>query len=611
MSSSSSRVHLAHPGEYLPAAASNQAYYTQQSKLSAIDRFDDAFTDKAGGWARWRRTNGGTADSGVTASPPPSESLTCAQCDRRLLLLTQLYIPPQVQPHYDDATPARKSSLLPRTLFVFGCNRGACSMTHVTSGSFRLLRMTHTSEVEAEEEPAADGAATKNDANKSDDNEIAAYGSAVTSNAPSSSSAAAAAIPSSTSSVVAASSSTVTAAPVPTSASVDTDSDDEWGAKATWSSDEDESTKTKTKKGKKKTKDQSSSSGALFGGSDSDGEADDDDDDAALSALLARQSLNASNAAAAKEAKLAREKAKAERKAAAEEARAELRAKALEARRKAEAEEAESTPSSSATAASAAPSPATPAPTPAPACFRPFYLTWSSEPADGTSNNGSGSSMSRELRLLQEYQQRMKEEGEGEEGDMEALELINHALTRIRAGAGTGATSSSISEEEEDDEDEDSEDDAASRARRRDICTQSFLDRLSWAPTQCVRYYGVHSEETLDVLKNGVMYSTSKEREVAMSLMKGQSRSGSQRGATNSSSSSSASLPAELRCERCGSRRRLEAQIMPNLLTEMNVESFDPSDPGMDWTTLDLYTCEKSCHPGSYVVEHVHVQPPL
>ena len=80
-------------------------------------------------------------------------------------------------------------------------------------------------------------------------------------------------------------------------------------------------------------------------------------------------------------------------------------------------------------------------------------------------------------------------------------------------------------------------------------------------------------------------------------------------------------------CERCGGRRAFEFQVMPQLLHYLGVDSqaVFPSKPGegfrlgaMDWGTLAVYTCVKSCGSGGegggegrYVEEFVWRQKPM
>jgi len=57
--------------------------------------------------------------------------------------------------------------------------------------------------------------------------------------------------------------------------------------------------------------------------------------------------------------------------------------------------------------------------------------------------------------------------------------------------------------------------------------------------------------------------------------------------------SSSKNLPEVDKCE-CGSERRFEFQIMPHILTYMNVDT-SVNENTIDWATIDVYTCKKNC----------------
>jgi pre-rRNA-processing protein TSR4 len=46
-------------------------------------------------------------------------------------------------------------------------------------------------------------------------------------------------------------------------------------------------------------------------------------------------------------------------------------------------------------------------------------------------------------------------------------------------------------------------------------------------------------------------------------------------------------------CERCGSERTFEFQIMPQLLNYLKLNELDPDS--LDFGTLIVYTCSKSC----------------
>ena len=65
------------------------------------------------------------------------------------------------------------------------------------------------------------------------------------------------------------------------------------------------------------------------------------------------------------------------------------------------------------------------------------------------------------------------------------------------------------------------------------------------------------------------------------------------------------------KCENCGSQRRFEFQIMPNLLNKIQLSKNDH----MDWGTLLVFTCSMNCiknHPTNvldfYQPEYIHNQ---
>lgn len=68
-------------------------------------------------------------------------------------------------------------------------------------------------------------------------------------------------------------------------------------------------------------------------------------------------------------------------------------------------------------------------------------------------------------------------------------------------------------------------------------------------------------------------------------------------------------------CQQCGSERRFEFQVMPQLINHLGVESDNPLAP--DWGMLAVYSCGASCSSGrrddddgnAYVEEFVWVQP--
>ncbi|KAL3160090.1 hypothetical protein ABBQ32_010870 [Trebouxia sp. C0010 RCD-2024] len=67
-------------------------------------------------------------------------------------------------------------------------------------------------------------------------------------------------------------------------------------------------------------------------------------------------------------------------------------------------------------------------------------------------------------------------------------------------------------------------------------------------------------------------------------------------------------------CQYCGSARRFEFQVLPQLLHYMDVDAEDPEGP--DWGCIAVYSCPNSCTPigkddqSSYVEEFAWVQPP-
>lgn len=75
-------------------------------------------------------------------------------------------------------------------------------------------------------------------------------------------------------------------------------------------------------------------------------------------------------------------------------------------------------------------------------------------------------------------------------------------------------------------------------------------------------------------------------------------------------------------CDRCGARRVFEFQVMPQILSFLEVE--DEDEDAMDWGTLVVFTCENSCPryvqgddadadhaTPTYLEEYVWFQPPL
>lgn len=71
--------------------------------------------------------------------------------------------------------------------------------------------------------------------------------------------------------------------------------------------------------------------------------------------------------------------------------------------------------------------------------------------------------------------------------------------------------------------------------------------------------------------------------------------------------------PAPPPCPRCGASRRFEFQVMPQLLSYLEQNDEDPG--ALDWATIAVYTCSKSCSiaggDDAYAEEHVWLQPPI
>jgi len=59
-------------------------------------------------------------------------------------------------------------------------------------------------------------------------------------------------------------------------------------------------------------------------------------------------------------------------------------------------------------------------------------------------------------------------------------------------------------------------------------------------------------------------------------------------------------------CQLCGANRTFEMQVMPQLLSKLGL-GLDPTEGGVDWGSLYIYTCSKSCHIIGYVEEEVQL----
>jgi len=58
-------------------------------------------------------------------------------------------------------------------------------------------------------------------------------------------------------------------------------------------------------------------------------------------------------------------------------------------------------------------------------------------------------------------------------------------------------------------------------------------------------------------------------------------------------------------CKLCGAPRTFEFQVMPQLLSELKL-GLD-ADDGLDWGSLYVFTCDKSCETNGYAFEHVQL----
>ena len=540
---------LAYPGEYLEGAAGSE----------------DAYTDKVGGSAVWPAA----ADLYRPAAPPVP--VLCGVCGGPTMLMTQLYL------------PATKRVRTPSIVWVHACNKAACGLDPNNQRWVRATRLRIGPE--EEQSDAANAAAALSTA-------AAKPASATSGCAPSAAAAptAAAAPP--------AASSAAPAAKVPSSPT------DEWGVKKgglAWSSSDDDdeaapataasATKSKPKPKATKSKPTTSAAGLDFTlGASDDAESD---DDAALNALLAQQSLADTAAKTRKLEASAKASAKAEKQERKMEERRQaaeaLREAALAARAAAEEHDAAAASSDAAAdASSVAPvsSSSLAAATSrviaaATTVFAPFYLAWTAEPP------ASALELSREMRLLREYERRMEEEGAEEE-----LAAIGSAS----AAAGSGVTASGKGPSSESEGEEDEADNEITREKREDE-SQTFFDLIARNAEQCVRYY----EPT----------ATAAAAAAASASSSSSAASSSSSCVLASTKLQSSLLSTPRRCSCCGSPLVVELQLLPRLLYELHVERVSSRDPGMDWTCIDVFSCVGQCTKNRYVEEEINVQPPL
>jgi pre-rRNA-processing protein TSR4 len=103
-----------------------------------------------------------------------------------------------------------------------------------------------------------------------------------------------------------------------------------------------------------------------------------------------------------------------------------------------------------------------------------------------------------------------------------------------------------------------------------------FQVRIAGAPDQCLRYCFQDSAEALWPIPRNIP--------------------------------SPADIPP---CPCCGASRKFEFQVLPQMLNHLDLDDTDPKC--IDWATLAVYTCSKSCEPQSreetsYLEEFVWVQ---
>ncbi|GIL77234.1 hypothetical protein Vretimale_3090 [Volvox reticuliferus] len=159
---------------------------------------------------------------------------------------------------------------------------------------------------------------------------------------------------------------------------------------------------------------------------------------------------------------------------------------------------------------------------------------------------------------------------EGGDGGVEAE--VQRALQQYRARV---AEEGELDDEELPPDVMEAVEDAAAPEQR---CFADFQARVSWAPDQVIRYCFQDGAQPLWPAPHG--------------------RPG----------------PGDIPpCPCCGAPRKMEFQVMPQLLHYLQLDEDDPASP--DWSTLVAYTCAASCSPPTgtecaYLEEVVWVQSP-
>ena len=97
--------------------------------------------------------------------------------------------------------------------------------------------------------------------------------------------------------------------------------------------------------------------------------------------------------------------------------------------------------------------------------------------------------------------------------------------------------------------------------RKKDPVFKKFLKRIKRCPSQIIRYQlGAADDEILWPTHNGKPNPDD--------------------------------IPM---CQYCGSKRQFEFQVMPQLLTYLNLRETIVEGDGVDWATLAVYTCSNNC----------------